>query len=31
LEFEDDVTDAEIDQEVADWANNYIEYCWEKQ
>jgi hypothetical protein len=30
LEVEDDATDEDINQEVADWANNYIEYYWEK-
>lgn len=28
LEFKDDATDAEIEQDVADWAHNYIEYGW---
>lgn len=31
LELDDNVTDAEIDQEVQDWANNYIEIDWSKE
>lgn len=30
IEVEDDLTDEEIEIEVRDWANNYIETWWEK-
>jgi hypothetical protein len=28
LEVEDDATDESIDEEVRDWAHNYIEWYW---
>ncbi len=30
LEMPDDCTEEEIEQEVNDWANNYIEVYWKK-
>ncbi len=30
LEFDEGMTDEQIDREVAEWANNYIEYYWER-
>ena len=31
LEFDDDATDENIEAEVQEWANNYIETWWEKE
>lgn len=28
LEFDDDVSEEEIDQTLEDWSNNYIEISW---
>jgi len=30
LELDDGVTDEEIEEEVRDWKNNYIEWGWKK-
>lgn len=31
LEVEDDATDDQIDQEVSEWAHNYIEFGWSRK
>jgi len=31
LEFDEGVSEGDIDQEVQEWAFNYIEYGWEKE
>lgn len=31
FEFEDDVTDAEIDREVQEWADQFLEFWWDEK
>lgn len=31
FEFEDDVTEEEIDEEVWEWATQFVDICWEEE